>query len=89
MCNDTENIIRVKPREMKGLQLKNGDPQATPSILKLEVTQQTARHEFINELNNGNLRDIEIYGPVCTAEAYIPFDTRDRLGIPEIILRWV
>lgn len=82
MGSQTVNIISVNPREMKRLQLNNGDPRATRSILKLSVTQQMVRSEFINELNNGNLRNIEVNCPVCSAEAYVPFATRDRLGLP-------
>lgn len=82
MGNDSKVLIRAKPREIKRLQLKKDNPKATMSILKLDVNQQTSRDEFISELNNGHLREIEINCPVCAAEAYIPFATRDRLGIP-------
>ena len=79
---EAAKTIGVNSREMKRLQLNNGDPRATKSLLKLSVTQRTARNEFINELSDGNLRHIEVNCPVCSAEAYIPFATRDRLGLP-------
>ena len=80
--NDTKKLIMVKAREIRRLQLKVDDPRATKSILKLDAAQQAARQEFLSELENRNLREIEIDCPVCGAETYIPFASRDRLGIP-------
>lgn len=82
MENDLKLLMDVEPGEINRLQLRKDNPRATKSILKLNVLQQAARHEFLHDLDNGILREIEIKCPVCAADAFIPFATRDRLGLP-------